>query len=192
MRLRSATPASGQAYRRGTVTGTLGGASWSPRTVWRILCRHGISTRQKRFSLVAGAALPPASGRDARFTSALLEEVQHDLKAAGWHVQSPRQRLRVPLAHLPRDRRRARYHPPRHACRPPQSNGVVERVQRTILEECWRRSFARSLIPKLTALRRDLKSYLRYYNHDRVHTGRLTNGRTPATIIGDNKMLFQT
>ena len=28
----------------------------------------------------------------------------------------------------------------------PQSNGSVERVQRTILEECWRPSFARSLV----------------------------------------------
>ena len=47
-------------------------------------------------------------------------------------------------------------------------------------------------MPKLTALRRDVKSYLRYYNHDRVHTGRLTRGRIPATILGDNKMLLRT
>ena len=31
----------------------------------------------------------------------------------------------------------------------PQTNGMVERVQRTILEECWRPAFARSLVPKL-------------------------------------------
>jgi transposase InsO family protein len=37
----------------------------------------------------------------------------------------------------------------------PTSNGAVERVHRTILEECWRPSFARSLVPKLTALKRD-------------------------------------
>ena len=42
----------------------------------------------------------------------------------------------------------------------PTSNGAVERVHRTILEECWRPSFARSLVPKLTALKRDLESYL--------------------------------
>ena len=45
-----------------------------------------------------------------------------------------------------------------HAGRP-QSNGCVERVQRTVLEECWRPSFARSMIPKYTALRRDLVQY---------------------------------
>jgi transposase InsO family protein len=42
----------------------------------------------------------------------------------------------------------------------PQTNGHVERLQQTILEECWRPSHARSLVPKLTALERDLKQYL--------------------------------
>jgi transposase InsO family protein len=45
----------------------------------------------------------------------------------------------------------------------PATNGAVERVQRTILEECWRPSFARSLVPKIGGLSRDLESYLRYY-----------------------------
>jgi transposase InsO family protein len=71
----------------------------------------------------------------------------------------------------------------------PTSNGCVERVQLTILEECWRPSFARSLVPKLTALRRDLDEYLAYYNTDRAHTGRLTKGRVPAEIVyGARKM----
>jgi transposase InsO family protein len=46
-----------------------------------------------------------------------------------------------------------------HAGRP-QTNGCVERVQRTILEECWKPAFARYLIPKYTGLRRDLEQYL--------------------------------
>jgi transposase InsO family protein len=71
----------------------------------------------------------------------------------------------------------------------PATNGAVERVQRTILEECWRPSFARSLVPKFTGLSRDLEAYLRYYNEERAHTGRLTNGRTPAEAIhGGRKM----
>jgi transposase InsO family protein len=65
----------------------------------------------------------------------------------------------------------------------PNSNGCVERLQRTILEECWRPSFARSLVPKMTALQRDLDEYLTDYNFDRAHTGRLTNGRVPADIV---------
>ena len=71
----------------------------------------------------------------------------------------------------------------------PTSNGCVERVQLTILEECWRPSFARSLVPKLTALRRDLDEYLHYYNTDRAHTGRHTKGHVPAQIVyGARKM----
>ena len=38
----------------------------------------------------------------------------------------------------------------------PTSNGHIERLQRTILEECWRPAFARTLIPKKTALEVEL------------------------------------
>ena len=65
----------------------------------------------------------------------------------------------------------------------PNSNGCVERVQLTILEECWRPAFTRSLVPKMTALSQDLREYLRDYNTDRAHTGRLTQGRVPADIV---------
>ena len=71
----------------------------------------------------------------------------------------------------------------------PATNGAVERVQRTILEECWRPSFARSLVPKLTGLTRDLAAYVRFYNEERAHTGRLTRGQTPLqALIGARKM----
>jgi transposase InsO family protein len=58
----------------------------------------------------------------------------------------------------------------------PQTIGCIERVQRTVLEECWRPTFARSMVPRYTALRRDLDDYLGYYNFERAHTDR----RTPA------------
>lgn len=41
----------------------------------------------------------------------------------------------------------------------PQINGVVERVQRTILDECWKLALARYLIPNYTGLRLDLERY---------------------------------
>ena len=69
------------------------------------------------------------------------------------------------------------------------TNGAVERVQRTILEECWRPSFARSLVPKIGGLVRDLGGYLEFYNLERAHTGRLTRGRTPyQALVGARKM----
>ena len=71
----------------------------------------------------------------------------------------------------------------------PQSNGNVEALHRTILDECWRPSFARYLHPALSSLRRDLEEYLRFYNFDRVHHGRLTAGQIPADIVyGARKM----
>jgi transposase InsO family protein len=65
------------------------------------------------------------------------------------------------------------------ACRP-NSNGCVERLQLTILEECWRSSFSRSLVPKTTALQRDLDEYPADYNLDRAHTGRLSQQTRPS------------
>ncbi len=59
-----------------------------------------------------------------------------------------------------------------------QSNGCGERVHHTVLEECYRPTFARALIPRFTALRTDLERYLQYYNYDRAHTGRCQNMTT--------------
>src|SRR5207247_11446433 len=71
----------------------------------------------------------------------------------------------------------------------PNSNGCVERAQLTILEECWRPAFARSLAPKITALRRDLDEYLDQLNYERAHNGPPTKGRVPADIVfGARKM----
>jgi transposase InsO family protein len=71
----------------------------------------------------------------------------------------------------------------------PQSNGHVEALQRLILEECWRPAFARSLHLRFEGLRRELAAYIREYDHDRVHNGRLTRGRIPADIVyGATKM----
>ena len=70
----------------------------------------------------------------------------------------------------------------------PQSNGFVERVQRTILDECSKPSFACYLVPRYMGLRRELERHLRLYNHDRAHNERLTNSRIPAEVLGADKM----
>ncbi|MFQ5528707.1 MAG: DDE-type integrase/transposase/recombinase [Thermoanaerobaculia bacterium] len=121
----------------------------------------------------------------ARHCAALVEQVAAQLAKAGWRLESVltdngsefrSHEFTDPLAGLGIRQRRI------HAGRP-QTNGHVERLQQTILEECWRPSFARSLVPKLTALERDLKRYLAEYNFDRAHTGRLTQGRVPGEIV---------
>ena len=91
---------------------------------------------------------------------------------------------RVTSAHSREHRRRHR----RIVAGRPQSNGCVERLHETILEECWKPTFARHFLPGLTGLREELRRYLRYYNTDRAHTGRLTKGRTPEEVFGAAKM----
>src|SRR5215217_2751705 len=71
----------------------------------------------------------------------------------------------------------------------PQTNGHVERLHRTILEECWRPAFARFLYLRYRGLQRELDAYLTLYNHHRAHTGRITNGRYPSQLVyGAHKM----
>ena len=74
----------------------------------------------------------------------------------------------------------------------PQTNGHVERLHRTILEECWRPAFARYLYLRYRGLQRELSNYLTYYNHHRAHTGRITQGAIPADLVyGARKMAPQ-
>jgi transposase InsO family protein len=121
----------------------------------------------------------------ARHTRELLHRVARELKAAGWKLRE------VTTDNGSEFRSRAFGEAvEQHGARQrfikagrPNSNGCVERLQLTILEECWRPAFARSLVPKMTALQRDLDEYLTDYNTDRAHTGRLTKGRVPADIV---------
>jgi transposase InsO family protein len=127
---------------------------------------------------------------NARQTSKLARRVAKDLQAAGWRLE----RLLSDNGNefkgdftTTTERLKAR-HSRIHAGRP-QTNGNVEALHKTILDECWRPAFARYLYPRLTGLRRELDTYLTFYNYDRVHHGRLTQGQIPADIVyGAHKM----
>jgi transposase InsO family protein len=121
----------------------------------------------------------------SRHTRELLHRVARELAAAGWKLHEVTTdngsefRAKDFGAAVARLGARQRFI---RAGRP-NTNGCVERAQLTLLEECWRPAFARSLVPKMTALAHDLDDYLVDYNYDRAHTGRLTNGRVPADIV---------
>jgi transposase len=121
----------------------------------------------------------------ARWTAELVHRVARELKGAGWH-------LREVTTDNGSEFRARQFgdavdalgaHQRFIKAGRPNSNGCVERAQLTVLEECWRPAFARSLAPKSTALERDLDEYLAYFNYDRAHNGRLTKGRVPADIV---------
>lgn len=226
-----------------------GGIEISASGVYRVLRRHGLNTRGKRLSLVAGYAAPPEPGPrpqppvrhlqvdhpgelvqvdcfrigrltgipgvvwqytaidvgsafawaelhvtphnpSVRYTSELVQRVALDLKRFGWKLEAVlsdnggefrSQKFRKTVEKLGAAHRFIR-------SGRPQTNGCVERLQGTILQECWKPVFAQYLVPHYLGLSRDLERYLRYYNFDRAHTGRWTRGRTPVQVIGANKM----
>jgi transposase InsO family protein len=110
----------------------------------------------------------------AHWTSALAHRVAEDLARRGWKIEAV-------MTDNASEFRSAEFEETvsslgaRHKfirAGRPQTNGCVERLHQTILEECWKPAFARYLIPKSTGLRLDLDRYIRYYNTDRAHTGR--------------------
>ena len=68
---------------------------------------------------------------------------------------------------------------PRHAW----TNGFVERLQGTILQEHWRVAFRRHYFTNRTALQRSLEAFMQSYNHERPHQGYRLRGRTPAALF---------
>lgn len=221
-----------------------GGLVVSHNGVWRCLRRHGLNTRQKRLSLVAGYAAPyqpprepeperhveaerpgelvgidcfyvgrltgtkgavwqltaidvsssyawaelvscPRGNPNGEQTSKLARRVAAELQAAGWRLERMLSdnggEFRATAFRQTLDALGVR-HTLIRAGRP-QTNGAVESLHRTILEECWRPAFARYLHLRFTGLKRDLAHYLNEYNFDRVHHGRLTQGRIPAEIV---------
>jgi transposase InsO family protein len=121
----------------------------------------------------------------SRHTRELLHRVAAELAAAGWKLRevTTDNGSEFRAKDFGAAVRRLGAHQRFIGAGRPNSNGCVERVQLTILEECWRPAFARSLVPKSTALQQDLDEYLLEYNHDRAHTGRLTQGRVPTDIV---------
>jgi transposase InsO family protein len=138
----------------------------------------------------ADLVVTPEAGPTVEQTSALARRVAAELQHAGWQLERVlsdngnefgRHAFR---SRLPNGTRHSQIRSGR-----PQTNGHVERLHRTILEECWRPAFARYLQVRLTGLRRDLARYLHEYNFQREHHGRITQGRHPADLVyGARKM----
>ena len=57
--------------------------------------------------------------------------------------------------------------------RHPQSNGIVERFHKTILEEFCNVAFRKKIYDSPEVLQEDLDRYLRKYNFERTHQGKM-------------------
>lgn len=68
---------------------------------------------------------------------------------------------------------------PRHAW----TNGFVERLNGTILQEHWRIQFRRRYFTGRLAMQQSLDAFMRFYNQQRPHQGYRLRGRTPAELF---------
>lgn len=67
--------------------------------------------------------------------------------------------------------------------RTPRTNGFVERMNRTLLDECFRVAGRTTWYLEVEEIQRDLDRFLEYYNLRRSHQGYRLNGRTPAQAL---------
>lgn len=67
--------------------------------------------------------------------------------------------------------------------RSPRTNGFVERMNRTLLDECFRVAGRTTWYVEVEEIQRDLDRFLAYYNLERSHQGYRLRGRTPAQAL---------
>jgi len=75
--------------------------------------------------------------------------------------------------------------------RHPQTNGIVERFHKTILNEFYKVAFRKRLYRDLTQLQEDLDEWVHKYNTERTHQGKMCCGRTPLDTMIDGKRIWQ-
>jgi transposase InsO family protein len=65
----------------------------------------------------------------------------------------------------------------------PQTNGFVERFNRTVLDEFFRPAFRQKFYESVEALQKDLDKWLKFYNNERPHQGYRNMGKRPVDTI---------
>ena len=77
----------------------------------------------------------------------------------------------------------------------PQTNGIVERFHKTVLDEFYRIAFRKKIYGSIADLQVDLDRWVQSYNEERPHQGRWCFGKTPmqtfldATPLAKEKMI---
>src|SRR6187399_1494744 len=67
----------------------------------------------------------------------------------------------------------------------PQTNGIVERFHKTVLNEFYRVAFRKRIYGSIAELQEDLDEWIRSYNENRPHQGRWCYGKTPMQTFLD-------
>jgi hypothetical protein len=69
--------------------------------------------------------------------------------------------------------------------RSPRTNGFVERMNRTLLDKCFRVAGRQTWYVGIGEIQRDLDVFMEHYNLARSHQGYRLKGRTPAQALRD-------
>lgn len=72
----------------------------------------------------------------------------------------------------------------------PQTNGICERLHKTILNEFYQITFRKKLDSTIEELQKDLDEWIEYYNNDRTHQGKKCCGRTPRETLIEDKSIW--
>ena len=68
----------------------------------------------------------------------------------------------------------------------PQTNGIVERLHKTMLNEFYRIAFRKKIYRTIDELQADLDAWMQEYNAERPHQGRWCYGKTPMQTFLDS------
>ena len=79
----------------------------------------------------------------------------------------------------------------RTKARHPQTNGIVERFHKTILNEFYQVTFRKHVYRSIEQLQSDLDDWLEKFNTERTHQGKMCCGRTPLETMIDGKKIWQ-
>lgn len=77
----------------------------------------------------------------------------------------------------------------RTKARSPQTNGIVERVNRTLQDEFYSIAFRKKLYRSIEEIQTDLDEYLVRYNTRRTNQGKKCKGRTPMQTFLEDRCL---
>jgi transposase InsO family protein len=75
--------------------------------------------------------------------------------------------------------------------RHPQTNGIVERFHRTILNEFYQVAFRKKIYGSLEELQTDLDDWIDFYNKKRTHQGKMCFGKTPWQTLQEGKKIIE-
>jgi hypothetical protein len=73
--------------------------------------------------------------------------------------------------------------------RRPQSNGICERLHRTMQEEFYAVAFRKKIYSSIQELQLDLDEWMKFYNNERCHSGRYCFGKTPMETFNESIIL---